>query len=85
MNNLNVKLYEVLYEWDPFQIGVGNYDPEFADIIQAVHEFDDVYQLVERMEEIFQFSFEQIPTKKDCSTIATALFTLKNDESCTLG
>ncbi|MBM7661386.1 hypothetical protein JOC85_002189 [Bacillus mesophilus] len=84
MNNLNVRLYEALYEWDPFQIGKGNYDPEFADIIQAVHEFDDVYKLVNRIQEIFQFSFEQIPSKKENVTMATQLINMKNDESCTL-
>jgi hypothetical protein len=84
MNNLNVKLYEALLEWDPFQIGPENYDPEFADIIQAVHEFNDVFQLVNRMQEIFQFSFEQMPVKKDSIRMANILINMKNDESCTL-
>jgi hypothetical protein len=84
MNNLNVKLYETLYQWDPFDMGLGNYDPEFADIIQAVNEHDDVNKLVKRILEIFEFSFEKTPPKKDCLQIANNLISLKNDESCSL-
>ncbi|WP_246945780.1 DUF1871 family protein [Bacillus pinisoli] len=84
MDNINVRLYEALLEWDPFQIGTGNYDPEFADIIQAVHEYDEVYKLVERIQEIFEFSFDQVPPKKESVKMATILINMKNDESCTL-
>lgn len=82
MNNLNVKLYEILYNWDPFLIGAGSYDPEIADIIQAVTELDNVTLLVKRIQEIFEFSFEKKPSTEECLKIAQLLLNLKNEESC---
>ncbi len=84
MNELNIKLYETLYYWDPFQIGTGNYDPEISDIIAVVHEFDNLSTIVKRMKEIFEFSFEKTPSNEECNKIAMILLSLKNEESCSL-
>ncbi len=82
MNELNIKLYEILYYWDPFKIGPGNYDPEISDIIQIVHEYDDITMIVKKMMAIYEFSFENCPSDEECLRIAKILLNLKNEESC---
>jgi hypothetical protein len=84
MNTLNIKLYELLLEWDPFQIGGDNYDPEYADIIGTVNEVDEQNVLAKRIQDIFEFSFEKKLPLEECLQKAKELLVLKNEESCSL-
>jgi hypothetical protein len=85
MNTLNLKLYSFLYEWDPFHIGEGNYDPEISDIIQAVHETEDVVKLTNKIQNILEFAFEKTPSEEESKKIATQLLFMKNEEeSCSI-
>ncbi|MFD1736463.1 DUF1871 family protein [Bacillus salitolerans] len=85
MNTFNLNLYSYLYEWDPFGIGLGNYDPEISDIIQAVHVTDHVEQLTEKIQQIFEFAFEKVPAREETKKVAKELLQMKlEDESCSL-
>lgn len=81
---MNLMLVDTLNEWDPFQIGAGNYDPEIADIIQAVHDLDDVSMLAEKIQNIFEFAFEEIIPLQTCYTKAMQLINIKNSSSCSI-
>jgi hypothetical protein len=82
MNTVNIKLYELLLEWDPFQIGGDSYDPEYADIIGAVNEIDEQNVLARRIQHIFEFSFEKKLPLEECLQKAKQLLDIKNEESC---
>ncbi|MFZ3590609.1 DUF1871 family protein [Bacillus sp. DJP31] len=84
MNEVNSKIYDTLYYWDPFQIGPGNYDPEISDIIAVLHECDDISIIVKKIKGIFEFSFENSPTDEECIRMTMILLNLKNEESCSL-
>jgi hypothetical protein len=84
MNTVNIKLYELLLEWDPFQIGGDNYDPEYADIIGAVNELNEQNALARRIQDIFEFSFEKKLSMEECLQKAKQLLEVKNEESCSL-
>lgn len=82
MQEINIQLVWTLDEWDPFQIGEGNYDTEIADVIQAVHDMDDKERLARKIQAIYEFSFEQVIPLTDCKEIAEKLIVIKNSGSC---
>jgi hypothetical protein len=84
MQEINIQLVWTLDEWDPFQIGEGNYDTEIADVIQAVHDMDDKERLARKIQAIYEFSFEQVIPLTDCKEIAEKLIIIKNSGSCQL-
>lgn len=81
---MNLMLVDTLNEWDPFQIGAGNYDPEISDIIQAVHDLDDASMLAKKIQDIFEFSFEEIIPLYTCHFKAIQLLSVKNRSSCSI-
>ena len=81
---INLQLVSKLNEWDPFQIGEGNYDTEIADVIQAVHNMDDKERLAKKIQAIYEFSFEQVIPLTACEEIAERLIAIKNSGSCRL-
>lgn len=81
---MHIRLVIALNEWDPFGLGFGNYEPEIADVVQAVHTSDDAETLALKIQEVFEFSFEKtIPIEK-CREIATQLLIIKSAGSCSL-
>jgi hypothetical protein len=81
---MNIRMVLTLNEWDPFELGFGNYEPEIADVVQAVYTSDDAKTLAFKIQEVYAFSFEKtIPIEK-CSAIATQLLIIKNAGSCSL-
>ncbi|TRZ39090.1 DUF1871 family protein [Niallia circulans] len=86
MNNqeVNVELIVLLNEWDPFKIGVGNYDTEIADCVYAVHKTDNVEELAAEIQKIYEFSFEETIAMENCLSISAKLLLTKESGSCAL-
>ncbi|MEH7441360.1 DUF1871 family protein [Bacillus sp. JJ1122] len=81
---LSYKLIDVLNKWDPIDVGEGEFDPEIADILQAVHDFDDADKIAKRIQSVFEFSFENLLPYKECRLIANTLLSIKNEDVCSL-
>jgi hypothetical protein len=81
---VNLQFFVMLNEWDPFRCGEGNYDPEIADTIQAVHDLDDVGALAKRIQQIYEFSFEELIPDESCLQMAHKLLQTKTQGSCSL-
>lgn len=81
---INLHFVDLINNWDPFDIGSGHYDPEIADIVQAVHALDNEEILARKIQAIFEFSFEEIIPLEKCSKIANELLNIKNNGICTL-
>jgi hypothetical protein len=81
---LSYKLIDVLNKWDPFRVGEGQFDPEIADILQAVHDFDDAEKIARRIQAVFEFSFEQVLHYDQCLSVAKTLLAIKNEDVCSL-
>jgi hypothetical protein len=87
MNNQfekNLQYVDLLNEWDPFQLKDGNYDPEIADVIQAVYELDDPTRLAKRIQSIYEFSFGKMLPIEKCLKTANDLLVIKENSSCSL-
>ncbi|MDQ0270896.1 DUF1871 family protein [Cytobacillus purgationiresistens] len=80
----NLMLVDTLNEWDPFDIGGGNYDTEIADTIQFLHDLDDADKLSRKIQSIYEFSFEEMIPLQQCKLIANRLLLIKNNSSCSL-
>ncbi|MDQ0216502.1 hypothetical protein J2S13_002962 [Oikeobacillus pervagus] len=81
---LNLRLKDLLQNWDPFHMGTDFYDTEIADCIQAVHQFDDANSLAKKIQKIYEFSFEEKIALAECLNISWKLLQIKNDSSCEL-
>ncbi|WP_079507199.1 DUF1871 family protein [Mesobacillus jeotgali] len=81
---LSYKLIKVLNKWDPFKVGEGQFDPEIADILQAVHDYDEPAKIARRIQSVFEFSFEQLLPYEQCLKIANTLVSIKNEDACSL-
>lgn len=81
---LSYRLVEVLNEWDPFNVGEGGFDPEIADIIQAVHDDDDAGKIAGKIQSVFELSFEELLPYKECLSVANTLLSIKNEDVCSL-
>ncbi|MFT4412999.1 DUF1871 family protein [Fredinandcohnia humi] len=78
----NLHMMIVLNEWDPLGYGVGSYDTEAVDVLQAAHQFDEPQKLARKIQAIYEFSFEEIIPLKECESMALKLLTIKNNASC---
>jgi len=81
---LNLQLNKILNEWDPFDLGAGEYDPEIADVIFAVHDSEDEHKLAIRIQAIYEYSFEELLPYEGCLLLAKTLLGLKEQGSCQL-
>jgi len=81
---MNLAFVRTLDEWDPFQLGEGNYDTEIADCIQAVHDLEDNKKLAVKIRAIYEFSFEQWIPMADCEKMAERLLEIKNSGACSI-
>jgi hypothetical protein len=81
---LNLRLVQILNEWDPFGRGRGQYDPEIADVLFAVHELEDGHELAVRVQAIYEHSFEELISYESCLLLAKSLLALKAQTSCEL-
>ena len=79
---LSYKLIDVLNKWDPFNMGEGEFDPEIADILQAIHDYDDADKITLRIQEVFELSFEELLPYDECLSIANTLLSIKNEDVC---
>jgi hypothetical protein len=84
IQEMHIRLVLALNEWDPFNLGFGNYETEIADVVQAVHTSDDEQKLANRIQEIYEFSFEEMIQIERCEKIAKELLVIKNLGSCSL-
>ncbi|MCH6269389.1 MULTISPECIES: DUF1871 family protein [Neobacillus] len=80
----NLKIVDLLNEWNPFQLTNASYETEIADVIQAVHELDEPAKLARRIQDIYEFSFERIIPLENCLKMAEELLTIKSNDSCSL-
>ncbi|WNF22350.1 DUF1871 family protein [Mesobacillus jeotgali] len=81
---LSYKLIDVLNKWDPFKVGAGQFDPEIADILQAVHDYNEADKIARRIQSVFEFSFEQVLPFDQCFSVANTLLAIKNEDVCSL-
>lgn len=84
MQEMNFQLVKVLREWDPFEVGPDNYDPEIADTLGAVHDISDPAALANKIRDIYEFSFERKIPLEHCKRIAQTLLSIKNQGSCSV-
>ncbi|WP_174728219.1 DUF1871 family protein [Mesobacillus harenae] len=84
IQEINIKMVRILDKWDPFDFGEGNYAPEVADVIQAVHDLDDTGQIAVRIQAIYEFSFEKTIALKECLEIAMQLAAVKDQGACSI-
>lgn len=84
IQQLNLQLVDVLNEWDPFEVGEGNYVTEIADTVQAVHAMDDKETLARMIQDIYEFSFEKMISLENCEVVAAKLLAIKNSGTCAL-
>ncbi|MFS0822262.1 DUF1871 family protein [Bacillus sp. 1P02SD] len=80
----NIQMMMMLQEWDPLGYGIGFYETEAVDVLQAAHQLDDPGKLARKIQSIFEFSFEEIISLKDCENMALKLLTIKNNATCEL-
>ncbi|MBO1510797.1 DUF1871 family protein [Metabacillus bambusae] len=78
----NIKLMELLLQWDPLGYGDGSYETEVVDVLQAVHLFDDEMVLARKIQAIYEFSFEEIIPLQKCENLSKQLLLIKNNSSC---
>lgn len=78
----NLKIMDILLQWDPLGYGAGYYETEVVDVLQAVHLFDDETKLARKIQAIFEFSFEEIIPLSECEVMARKLLLIKNNSSC---
>lgn len=78
----NIKLMELLLQWDPLGYGEGSYETEVVDVLQAVHLFDDEMLLARKIQAIYEFSFEEIIPLQKCENLSKQLLLIKNNFSC---
>jgi Domain of unknown function (DUF1871) len=78
----NIRLMEVLLQWDPLGYGEGSYETEVVDVLQAVHLIDDKIKLARKIQAIYEFSFEEIIPLKKCESMSEKLLQIKNNTSC---
>jgi hypothetical protein len=81
---MHIRMVLALNEWDPFELGFGNYEPEIADVVQAAHTANDAQTLAFKIQQVYEFSFEQTLPIEKCIDIATQLLMIKNVGSCSL-
>lgn len=80
----NLKYVDILNEWNPFQLVDEGYEPEIADVIQAVHELDQPLQLAKRIQNIYEFSFEKVIPLDKCLEVANQLLAIKSNDACSI-
>ena len=78
----NIKLMELLLQWDPLGYGDGSYETEVVDVLQAVHLIDDEVILARKIQAIYEFSFEEIIPLQKCKNLSQQLLLIKNNSSC---
>ena len=78
----NLKIMDVLLQWDPLGYGAGHYETEVVDVLQAIHVFEDESKLARKIQAIFEFSFEEIIPLTECEIMACKLLLIKNSSSC---
>lgn len=81
---VNRQLVKILNEWDPFGRGNGQYDPEIADVIYAVHETDNPHDLAIRVQSIYEYSFEELIPYESCLLLSRTMLAVKEQGSCNL-
>jgi hypothetical protein len=79
---MNQRAIHILQEWDPFQIGAGQYDTEAADVVAALHSIDDPSQLGKVIQTVYEHSFEQWIPFEDCVSISYKLIAIKFEAKC---
>lgn len=84
LQEFHIELVQILNDWDPFEIGAGNYETEIADIVQAVHDLENERELAVKIQKIYEFSFEEIIPLVKCLAIAKKLIFVKGNSSCSL-
>lgn len=80
----NLQMMIMLQEWDPLGYGVGFYETEAVDVLQAAHQIDDPGKLARKIQSIYEFSFEEIIPLKECEDMALKLMNILNNASCEL-
>jgi Domain of unknown function (DUF1871) len=80
----NLQIMIMLQEWDPLGYGVGSYETEAVDVLQAAHQFDNPGKLARKIQSIFEFSFEEVIPLKECEDMAVKLLSILNNAKCEL-
>ena len=76
------ELLSYLKNWDPLGYGVGSYETEVKDVVQAAYELNDTRQLARRIQFIYQFSFKQMIPFHECKRVAREILTIKKSSDC---
>jgi hypothetical protein len=82
MQHVNLQIMGLLENWDPLGYGIGSYETEAVDVLQAVHQLDDPKKLAGKIQAIYEFSFEQMIPLADCKKMAEQLLLVKNSSTC---
>lgn len=84
IQEMNLKLRDILENWDPLGYGEGAYEIEIVDCIQAVHNCTGLSLLTKKIQDIYEFSFEEIIPLDKCREKAAQLINIAQQVSCEL-
>ncbi|WP_214846942.1 DUF1871 family protein [Exiguobacterium sp. s193] len=66
-------LEQLLYKYDPFDLGEGNYPTEMSAILNLMTIHDQVTPLAQAIGDVFEESFDEQPDQQELTTLATNL------------
>jgi hypothetical protein len=84
MKELNIKILNMIQEWDPFKTATMSNDAEAADVIQLAHQSLGTEDLAKRIKEVYDHSFEVDMSFQECLVLARNIQNLFNDTTCDL-
>ena len=81
---MNKQAVRVLEDWDPFQLGSGNYAAEAADVVAFLQGADHPSDVAHHIQLVYEHSFEQWIALEKCMEVSYKLIALKLAVTCTL-
>lgn len=76
------EMIQIIKAWDPFHYGEDFYETEPADVMSALYDAEDPFSLAKEIQAIYHHSFEQLLPIESCQNIASQLFVIRDNRSC---
>lgn len=84
ITEMNRRAAQLLEEWDPFNLGEGQYDTEIGEVLANFQSIDHPTDLAKSIQMTYESSFARwIPIEK-CMDLSYKLFAVKYEAKCTL-
>jgi hypothetical protein len=82
LKELNLKLLQIIHDWDPYKTEQLRNDAEAADVLQFIHSGINVDLLGKEIKKIYDNSFEADTPLPDCLELAEKVHKLFINSSC---